>query len=73
MTRRTVAAVAVVIVIGAGALARTGWSLGVLSDQRPGPPKSLSDTFLFTPPETPDAWAVRAKALRRQIQVALGL
>jgi hypothetical protein len=36
-------------------------------------PKTLRDDFPFTPPATSEAWAARAKVLRRQIQVALGL
>jgi dienelactone hydrolase len=45
----------------------------VSSDRRLGPLKTLNGEFPFVPSPTPEAWATRAMALRRQIQVALGL
>jgi hypothetical protein len=36
-------------------------------------PKTLRDDFPFTPPATPEDWAARARVVRRQIQVSLGL
>jgi dienelactone hydrolase len=45
----------------------------VSSDRRLGPLKTLNGEFPFVPSPTPEAWAARATALRRQILVALGL
>src|SRR5262249_23258027 len=75
MTRRSAAALIVALGIGIGvAAARTGrQSPAAGSDRRREAPQPLNDTFTFTPPDLPDAWAARAAVLRRQIQVALGL
>lgn len=42
-------------------------------DDRLGPLKDLDGYFPFTPPATKDAWGLRAKRVRRQILVTLGL
>lgn len=42
-------------------------------DVRLGPLKNLNDYFPFDPPETREAWEARARKLRRQLLVALGL
>jgi hypothetical protein len=44
-----------------------------LADRRLDAPRSLQGTFLFTPPDSPDTWAARARFVRRQVQVAEGL
>ena len=69
-------ALAVVTVLGttvAVALAETTWPPAAVADRRSDPPKSLRDDFPFAPPATPEAWAARARVVRRQVQVALGL
>jgi hypothetical protein len=76
MTRRSAAALIVALGIGIGAAAaRTvrQSSPASQSDRRLDSPRTLRDTSLFTPPDSPSAWAARAALLRRQIQVALGL
>jgi hypothetical protein len=76
MTRRSAAAVIAALGIGIGAAAArtvTQSSSASRSDRRLEAPRTLNDTVLFTPPDSKDAWAARASALRRQIQVALGL
>lgn len=42
-------------------------------DPRLGPLKSLHGYFPFTPPESKEAWAARREAVRRQVQLAMGL
>jgi len=69
-------ALAVVAILGttvAFAVAGTTSPPAAVADRRSGPPKSLRDDFPFAPPATPEAWAARARVVRRQIQVALGL
>jgi hypothetical protein len=46
---------------------------GGIAGDRQNPPKTLRDDFTFVPPAAPEAWAARARVVRRQIQVALGL
>lgn len=43
------------------------------SDIRLQPPKDLDGYFPFTPPQSREAWEVRAERVRRQIQVSQGL
>ena len=69
-------ALAVVAVLGttvAFAVAETTSPPAAVADRRSDPPKSLRDDFPFAPPATPEEWAARARVVRRQIQVALGL
>ena len=42
-------------------------------DARRGPPKDLHGSFPFDPPGTAVEWGPRREAVRRQVQVALGL
>ena len=69
-------ALAVVAILGATvafAVAGTKSPPAAVADRRSDTPKSLRDDFPFAPPATPEAWAARARVVRRQIQVALGL
>jgi hypothetical protein len=45
----------------------------VPKDARLEPPKDLDGYFPFTPSPSPEAWAVRAERVRRQLLVSLGL
>jgi hypothetical protein len=71
--RRWVAALAVVLGTLAFAVAGTIAPRATITQGRGDPPKTLRDDFPFAPPATPQAWAVRARVVRRQVQVALGL
>ncbi|PQO39846.1 acetylxylan esterase [Bremerella cremea] len=42
-------------------------------DARLAPPKDLDGYFPFSPPESKEAWQVRAEEVRTQLKVALGL
>ena len=42
-------------------------------DARLGPPKTLNDSFPFTPPKSKEDWAKRRQAVREQLLVATGL
>ncbi len=45
----------------------------VAGDRRFEAPRTLRGTFTFEPPASEQAWAARARAARRQVQVSLGL
>src|SRR4051794_4153332 len=42
-------------------------------DARLGKPKTLDDSFPFTPPKSKEEWAKRRQAVREQLLVATGL
>jgi hypothetical protein len=71
--RRWVAALAVVLGTVAFPVAGTVAPRSPITQGRGDPPKTLRDDFPFTPPATAEEWAERARIVRRQIQVALGL
>ena len=73
---QTVAGIVVVLAL-AGVVVRTqapaALSSAVASDHRFEPPRTLRGTFMFEPPVSEEAWAARARVVRRQVQVSLGL
>src|SRR6478736_2063790 len=71
--RRWAATLAVVLGTVAFAVAGTIAPRTAITAGPSGPPKTLRDDFPFAPPATPEAWAARARVVRRQVQVALGL
>ena len=71
--RRWVAALAVVLGTVAFAVAGTIAPRTAITVGASDPPKTLRDDFPFTPPATAEAWKARARVVRRQVQVALGL
>ncbi len=58
------------ILLGLGVL---GLPSAAQDDHRRGPLKDLQGNFSFAPPSTREAWEGRARHVRRQVEVAVGL
>ena len=77
MSRRpTVMSTVTVVALAAGFLTAQGpqgLAPDIAADRRFDPPRTLRGTFTFSPPASSESWATRARLVRRQVQVSLGL